>query len=36
MITKINFETFNLAFSHRNNFTHQGKRALFDYLEQYE
>jgi len=38
MKTTVNFSQFCDSFSeqYRNNFTYDGKRALFDYLEQYE
>lgn len=38
MKTTVNFSQFCDAFSeqYKNNFTYDGKRALFDYLEQYE
>lgn len=38
MIKKINFNDFCNSFSdsYKNNFSYEGKQALFDYLEQYE
>ena len=38
MYKEVNFSTFVDSFSdsYKNNFSYQGKRALFDYLEQYE
>lgn len=38
MKTTVNFSMFCDSFSetYRNNFTYAGKRALFDYLEEYE
>ena len=38
MIQTINFSQFCDSFSdtYKNNFTYEGKRALFDYLEEYE
>lgn len=38
MIKTINFSEFCDSFSdtYKNNFTYEGKRALFDYLEEYE
>lgn len=38
MIKHLNFNDFCDSFSdtYKNNFTYEGKRALFDYLEQYE
>lgn len=38
MKSTVNFSQFCDSFSetYRNNFTYEGKRALFDYLEEYE
>ena len=38
MIKSVNFSMFCDSFSetYKNNFTYEGKRALFDYLEEYE
>ena len=38
MKTTVNFSQFCDSFSeqYKNNFTYQGKRALYDYLEEYE
>ena len=38
MIEYVNFSRFCDSFSdtYKNNFSYEGKRALFDYLEQYE